>query len=265
MFFIRLYPNGVTHRQEDGILFYCQAPVMFQHPRIRTLKKLQQVMLSNLGDRVSEITEIEYSFLSPQPNRRPVRMLVWLLNDEHVRVTFECHRRLMAETIMEFLVVVAEASSPSVPQPDEPPGPPIHATPLWVVKPVGEGVEAEIGSSDFDSDYLGESASSSEGLNDDGCIPDTPSGGRPRYILPLPLPIPRVEDVLCFYQQDEFDALQISDPMKAGIVDDYDIDGGVEDRISNGPPYPSSLMNGTSAGGGSMLIPMPRGTSIRGV
>ncbi|MED6174852.1 hypothetical protein PIB30_072923 [Stylosanthes scabra] len=95
------------------------------HPRVSTLQELRQVMLSNLGGRFSEITEVGYRFLSPQPNRRPVWMLVWLLNDEHMRVTFECHRRLMAEIIMEFLVVAAEAGSPSVPLPGEPPGPPV--------------------------------------------------------------------------------------------------------------------------------------------
>ncbi|MED6222604.1 hypothetical protein PIB30_065901 [Stylosanthes scabra] len=90
------------------------------------------------------------------PDRRPGWMLVWLLNDEHVRVTFEYHRRLMAKTIMEFLVVATDAGSPSVPQPNEPSRPPVHATPLRIAESAGEGVEAEIGGSDSDLNYLRE-------------------------------------------------------------------------------------------------------------
>ncbi|MED6212255.1 hypothetical protein PIB30_081532 [Stylosanthes scabra] len=134
----------------------------------------------------------------------------------------------MAETIMEILVVAAEVGSSSFPQSGEPPGPPVHATLLCVVEPSEEGVEAEIGSSDLDLDYLGESGSSSEGPNGNECIPDTPSVGRPRYMLPPPLPIPRLEDVPYFYQQVEFDALQIIDLMRAGIVDDYNTNDSVE-------------------------------------
>ncbi|MED6176786.1 hypothetical protein PIB30_091637 [Stylosanthes scabra] len=57
MFFIRLYPNCVTNRCEDGIWFQSQSPVVFQHPRVSTLRELQQVMLSNLGGRFKEIKE----------------------------------------------------------------------------------------------------------------------------------------------------------------------------------------------------------------
>ncbi|MED6187453.1 hypothetical protein PIB30_076580 [Stylosanthes scabra] len=208
MFFIRLYPNGITHRQEGGVLCRCEAPVVFQHPRINPLQELRQVMLHNLGGQFNEITEVGYCFLSPQPNRGPMWMLVWLLNDEHVQVTFECHRRLMAETIMEFLVVADEAGSPSVPQSGEPPGQPVHATLLCIAEPSGEGVEAETGSSDSDSNFLEESGSSSEGPGGNECIADTPS-------------------------QVEFDALRISDPMRAGIADDYNTDGGVEFRVGH--------------------------------
>ncbi|MED6162983.1 hypothetical protein PIB30_075662 [Stylosanthes scabra] len=128
-----------------------------------SLTATRMVMLSNLGSRLREITEVGYLFLSPpQPNRRPVWMLVWLLNEEHVRVTFEFHRRLMAETIMEFLVVAADAGSPSTPQPSELPGPPVHATSLCIAEPAGEG-GAEKGNSESIPNYLGESGSSSEG------------------------------------------------------------------------------------------------------
>ncbi|MED6153350.1 hypothetical protein PIB30_101129 [Stylosanthes scabra] len=134
MFFIRLYPNGVTNRREDGIWFQCQSPMVFQHPRVSTLRELQLVMLSNLGGRFREIKE---------PNRRPMWMLVCFLNDEHIRVIFECHRRLMTETIIEFLVVAVETGTSSVPQSSESPRSPIDVTPLCIAGPIGDGVEAE--------------------------------------------------------------------------------------------------------------------------
>ncbi|MED6167808.1 hypothetical protein PIB30_006088 [Stylosanthes scabra] len=177
MFFIRLYPNGVTQRQEDG-------------GRFREM-------------------EVGYRFLSSQQNGRPVWVLLWLLNDEPVRVTFECHCRLMAETIMKFLVVAVEAGSLSVPQPSDRTGPLVHATPLCIQEPAGEGLEAEIGSSEADSDYLGESGSSSKDPNCDEYVMDTPTG-LPRYIFPATLPIPKLEDVLCFYHQLDLDAMGLA-------------------------------------------------------
>ncbi|MED6185413.1 hypothetical protein PIB30_056831, partial [Stylosanthes scabra] len=100
-------------------------------------------MLSNLSGRFSEISKIGYRFLSSQPNRRPVWMLKQAIRVFH--------------------------------NPVSSPGPPVHATPLYIAEPSREGVEAEISSSDSDSDYLEESGSSSEGPNGDECIPDTPS------------------------------------------------------------------------------------------
>ncbi|MED6125560.1 hypothetical protein PIB30_069613 [Stylosanthes scabra] len=133
-------------------------------------------------------------------------MLVWLLNDEHVQVTFECHRRLMAETIMEFLVVADETGSPSVPQSSESPGTPIDVTPLCIAGPVGDGVEVELGSFDSDSDYLGESDSSSEGPNGDEYI-------RRRQLM--------------------YVLGRVRDPLQAGLADYYNTDGGVEFRVGH--------------------------------
>ncbi|MED6178293.1 hypothetical protein PIB30_106180 [Stylosanthes scabra] len=127
--------------------------MVFQHPRINTLQELRQVMLSNLGAQFNEITEVGYLFLSPQPNRRPVWMLVWLLNDEHVRNRpgKELKQKLAApiqtQTNLESMV--------------------LH--------------------------------------------------------LRAPMAMSQVE----------FDALRISDPMRAGIADNYNTDGGVEFRVGH--------------------------------
>ncbi|MED6110173.1 hypothetical protein PIB30_040508 [Stylosanthes scabra] len=110
MVFIQLYPNGGTHRQEDGIWFQCQAPVVFQHPRVCTLQELRHVMLFNLDGHFREITEVGYRFLSPQPNKIPIWMLVWLLNDEHPMLSSLAHLRLPPPDIKPLLPWAAPRS-----------------------------------------------------------------------------------------------------------------------------------------------------------
>ncbi|MED6218544.1 hypothetical protein PIB30_027618 [Stylosanthes scabra] len=155
---------------------------MFQHADISIMSDSVQVFLYNLGGGFREIRKVGYRFLSLQPNGRFVHILVWLFNDEHVRVTFGCHRRLMPQHVMDFFVEVGEAGSPY--------GPPVAATPVCI-------------------------AESSEGGE---CIPDTPANGGPRYILPAPPPIPRLADVPCFFQQLDLDEGASVDPLKAGML-----------------------------------------------
>ncbi|MED6137942.1 hypothetical protein PIB30_069706, partial [Stylosanthes scabra] len=59
--------------------------------------------------------------------------------------------------------------------------------------------EMEMDNSESDSDYASCSGSSSDCQEGGECIPDTPATGRPRYILPASPPIPRLEDVPCFF------------------------------------------------------------------
>ncbi|MED6172827.1 hypothetical protein PIB30_053585 [Stylosanthes scabra] len=59
-----------------------------------------------------------------QPDGRFLHLLVWLFNDEHVRVTFECHCRLMPQHVMDFLVEVGRI----------PAGPPVAATPVRIAE-----------------------------------------------------------------------------------------------------------------------------------
>ncbi|MED6205763.1 hypothetical protein PIB30_020732 [Stylosanthes scabra] len=110
---------------------------------------------------------------------------------------------------------------------------PVHATPLCIQEPAGEGLEAEIVIFEADSDYLGEyDSSSDEDPNSTECVMDTPTG-RPQYILPAPLQIPRLEGVPCFHQQLDLDAMRISDLLCASIIDVYNIDEGVEFQVGH--------------------------------
>ncbi|MED6224674.1 hypothetical protein PIB30_086344 [Stylosanthes scabra] len=120
---VRHWANLVPHPEaaslaRDGVWFQSDSPVVFQHADISTMSELVAVFLYNLGGGFTEIRKVGYRYLQRQPNGRFVHLLVWLFNDEHVCVTFECHRRLMPQHVMDFLVEVGH----------NPSGPPVAAT-----------------------------------------------------------------------------------------------------------------------------------------
>ncbi|MED6174258.1 hypothetical protein PIB30_067376 [Stylosanthes scabra] len=114
----------------------------------------------------------------------------------------------MAETIMELLVVAAEAGSPSVPQTSEPPGPPVHVTPLCIADPAGEGVDAK------EADLISA-----------------------QTILESPILHPRALMAMSVswthHLQIDLDAMRISDSLLPGIVDGYNTDRRVEFRVGH--------------------------------
>ncbi|MED6161985.1 hypothetical protein PIB30_066071 [Stylosanthes scabra] len=103
---IRLNPNAVVHERQDGVWFQSDSPVVFQHADISTMSELEEVFLYHLGGGFTEIRKVGYRYLQRQPDGRFVHLLVWLFSDEHVHVTFGCHRRLMLQNVMDFLVEV---------------------------------------------------------------------------------------------------------------------------------------------------------------
>ncbi|MED6131093.1 hypothetical protein PIB30_006714 [Stylosanthes scabra] len=119
---IRLHPNAVIHERQDGVWFQSDSAVVFQHQDMSTMAELVHVFLHHLGGRFTKIRKVGYRFLRRQPDGKFVHLLVWLFNDEHVRVTFGCHRRLMPQHVMDFLVQAGERLS----------GPPVAATPVRV-------------------------------------------------------------------------------------------------------------------------------------
>ncbi|MED6148230.1 hypothetical protein PIB30_051109 [Stylosanthes scabra] len=152
---IRLHPNAVAHERQDGVWFQSDSPVVFQHADISTMAELQAVFLYHLGGGFTEIRKVGYRYLQRQPDERFVHLLVWLFNDEHVRVTFGCHRRLMPQHVMDFLVDVGRI----------PAGLPVAATPVRIAEPPPPETEAAMGHSESeedDSDYATSTASSSD-------------------------------------------------------------------------------------------------------
>ncbi|MED6190371.1 hypothetical protein PIB30_105199, partial [Stylosanthes scabra] len=188
-FGIRLHPNAAIHERQDRV--QSDSPVVFQHANISTMSELEAVFLYNLGGGFTEIRKVGYRYLQRQPHGRFVHLLVWLFNDDHVRVTFGCHRRLMPQHIMDFLVEVGRS----------PAGSPVAATLVRIAEPPVPETEAAMNNSkEDDSDYATSTASSSDAQEGGECAAETRSASCPRYILPAPPLFPRVEDVPCFFQ-----------------------------------------------------------------
>ncbi|MED6210797.1 hypothetical protein PIB30_067524 [Stylosanthes scabra] len=76
-------------------------------------------------------------------------------------------------------------------------------------------------------------ASSSEAQEGGAGGPETRSATHTRHVLPAPSPIPRVEDVPCYFQQLDLDEGVSSDPLNSGISNDYNTDRGAEIRIGH--------------------------------
>ncbi|MED6224804.1 hypothetical protein PIB30_087691 [Stylosanthes scabra] len=181
-------PNGVIHERQDGVWFQSDSSVVFQHADISTMSELVEVFLYNLGGGFMEIRKVGYRFLQRQPNGRFVHFLVWLFNDDHIRITFGCHRRLMPQHVMNFLVEVG--GSPS--------GPPVAATPVRIPEPPAPETEVAMDNSESDdSDYATSTGSSSDVQEGGERGADTPAARCPHYIFPAPPPIPRLEYVPC--------------------------------------------------------------------
>ncbi|MED6149615.1 hypothetical protein PIB30_064152 [Stylosanthes scabra] len=116
----------------------------------------------------------------------------WISEDSHVRMTFEVHKRVMEDKVMEFYAEVRHAGSSSR---LSHPGPSTDPAPSHVV--ALEDVAMRGDNSGEDSDY--EEESSSDSTEEDEEVLDTPVGWT-RLVLPPPLPIPDLAQVPSFFQ-----------------------------------------------------------------
>ncbi|MED6188014.1 hypothetical protein PIB30_081893 [Stylosanthes scabra] len=164
---IRLHSNAVVHKRPDEVWFQSDSPVVFQHADISTMSELQAVFLYNLAGGFTQIRKVAYRYLQRQPDGR-----------------------LMPQHVMDFLVDVGRI----------PAGQPVAATSVRITEPPAPETEATMGHlEEDDSDYATSTASSSDAQEGGEGRAETRSASCPRYILPAPPPIPRVEDVPCFF------------------------------------------------------------------
>ncbi|MED6203242.1 hypothetical protein PIB30_113589, partial [Stylosanthes scabra] len=183
LFYFVVHPNGVIVRREKGASFESSAPVMFVHSRVNTLRELKQLILSQLGAEGGwEIGHLAYRFQAITAEDRLEYRPSWISEDSHVRMTFEVHKRVMEDKVMEFYAEVRHAGSSSR---LSHPGPSTDPAPSHVV--ALEDVAMRGDNSGEDSDY--EEESSSDSTEEDEEVLDTPVGWT-RLVLPPPLPIP---------------------------------------------------------------------------
>ncbi|MED6167798.1 hypothetical protein PIB30_006078 [Stylosanthes scabra] len=107
MFHFIVYVNGAIMQGENVASFQSDAPLMFRNTRVHTLYELKQVILSHLAsDGPCEIRRLANRFQEVTPDDRLEYRPSWLSEDRHVWITFEVHRRIMQDRLMEFLVEV---------------------------------------------------------------------------------------------------------------------------------------------------------------
>ncbi|MED6120173.1 hypothetical protein PIB30_018572 [Stylosanthes scabra] len=112
---------------------------------------------------------------------------------------------------------------------------PVAATPVRIAEP--SMPETEPATDNLESDFEDSELSgsfSADSLDGGECIPATAGPGCSRYVLPTLPPIPRLEDVPCFFQQLDLDEEgACDDPLKSGMCNDYNTDGGAELRVDH--------------------------------
>ncbi|RYR65194.1 hypothetical protein Ahy_A03g011162 [Arachis hypogaea] len=86
-------------RNDDNrVTFECQDPILFCTQRVNTLSNLKSLILSKLGGTIArKIGRVAYRLLAPIGNGVFRFRLFRLQGDEHVRVMFDIHGRIMVE------------------------------------------------------------------------------------------------------------------------------------------------------------------------
>ncbi|RYR05466.1 hypothetical protein Ahy_B06g085332 isoform C [Arachis hypogaea] len=203
---------------DNGVTFECEDPILFRTQRVGTLSDLKSLILSKFGGtQARKIGRVAYRLLAPMGNRVFRFRLFRLLGDEHVRLMFDNHGRIMVEQVMELS---AEDDRPLAP-------PPIH-----VAIPVDE---AEEGEEESDEDYVADSADNdlSESGDGDECVPETPVQTVARHVLPRPHPISALSAVPSQDHSLDLDAMHERTPFLDTGEEDYNLDSGVEFRVGH--------------------------------
>ncbi|RYR07196.1 hypothetical protein Ahy_B05g074512 [Arachis hypogaea] len=219
---------------DNGVTFECEYPILFRTQRVNTLSDLKSLILSKLGGTMArEIGRVAYRLLALMGNGVFRFRLFRLQGDEHVQVMFNIHGRIMVEQVMELSADVGHSGGgPSVHstyvQDDRPLAPP----PIHVAVPVDE---AEEGEEESDEDYVTDSgdSESSDGEDDNECVPETPVPTAPRHVLPPPLPISALSTVLSHYHNLDLDAMHERTPFLNTGEEDYNLDDSVEFQVGH--------------------------------
>ncbi|RYR06936.1 hypothetical protein Ahy_B05g074254 [Arachis hypogaea] len=147
---------------------------MLRTHRVDTLDALKTMMLRNMGGvGTNEVGRIAYRFLYALPNDGFTNRLFWIDGDQHVRVMFDVHARLMPQHVMELYSVVRDAVVGDWSSPLGPEVVPLEAIPINYAQPYDSADDSD---SKGDSTYVAGSESSSDTVSDDEFVLETPSG-----------------------------------------------------------------------------------------
>ncbi|RYR14414.1 hypothetical protein Ahy_B04g070971 isoform A [Arachis hypogaea] len=209
---VLVYPNCRMRNGDNGVTFECEDSILFRTQRVETLSDLRSLILSKLGGtQAREIGRVAYRLLALMGNRIFRFRLFRLLGDEHVRLMFNIHWRIMCEQVMELFAEVGHSGGGSsvhstYVQDNRPLAPP----PIHVAMLVDEVEEDE---EESDEDYVADSSLSDSG-DEDKCVSDTP-----------------VQTVPFHYHSLDLDAMHESTPFLATGEEDYNLDGDVEFQV----------------------------------
>ncbi|RYR50570.1 hypothetical protein Ahy_A07g037191 [Arachis hypogaea] len=171
---------------------------------------------------MKEVGQVAYRFLHVLPNGGFTNQLFWIDGDQHVRVMFDVYTPLMPQHVMDLYAAVRDIVVGGGPSPLTPEIVSFEATPIHYVQPHDIANEND---SEGDSTYVTGSESSRDTTFEDEYVPETPSGGVGRFLLPPPLAITRLSDVPSHYQMLNLDAMQPNDLLNAGDGEDYNTNG----------------------------------------
>ncbi|RYR79685.1 hypothetical protein Ahy_A01g004501 [Arachis hypogaea] len=205
--------------------FECQDPILFRTQCVETMSNLKSLILSKFrGTQAREIGRVAYRLLAPMGNRIFRFRLFRLHGDEHVRLIFDIHGRIMCEQVMELAAEVGHGGRP-----------PLAPPPIHVAIPENE---VEEGEEESDEDYVADSgdSESSDGGDEDKFVPETPAGAVPRLGMATgphgggdmpPAPRPRLH----YSSPLDLDAMHERIPVSDICGVDYNLDGIVEFRV----------------------------------
>ncbi|QHN86490.1 uncharacterized protein DS421_16g546750 [Arachis hypogaea] len=105
---LSMYPNFRMRNSDNVVTFECENPILLRTRSVRSLAELKSRILGSVsGSKRKEIGRVGYRLLAPIENRAFQFRLFWLHGDEHVRLMFDIHGRIMTEQVMKLSVGLA--------------------------------------------------------------------------------------------------------------------------------------------------------------
>ncbi|XP_052113090.1 uncharacterized protein LOC127744784 [Arachis duranensis] len=161
-----VYSNCLIRNGDNEVVFECENLVLLRTQRVASLSKLKSLILRNVADSGrKEVERVVYRLLVPMENRIFRFRLFWLYDDEHVRLMFDIHDRIMAEQVIELSAEVGDVGSSGSGQSDfVQDDSPLTSSPIHVASPL-DGMDIDGDGSH--KDYIADSNDINSSQDDD--------------------------------------------------------------------------------------------------